>query len=81
MDEGCFAEVTFAFGILGRSQVTQTWFTAEQLARSGYFEPLGHSFFGLSTSNGSWHGARDCREPSQMRNCVFGRGRGFVSSF
>ena len=60
--EAGLAEVAFTLGILGRSQVTQTRFTTQQLARGGEFEPLGHGFFSLSTCNGSRHGAGDSKE-------------------
>ena len=43
-------------------------FTAKQLARSGYFEPLGHGLLGLATCYWLWHGAEDSTLEEGVRN-------------
>ncbi len=43
-------------------------FTAEQLARSGYFEPLGHGLLCLATCYWLWHGVEDSTPEEGYRN-------------
>ena len=49
MDGGGLAKLALALGTLARSKVAQAWLAAHDLARSGYFEPLGGRFFRLAT--------------------------------
>jgi hypothetical protein len=69
--EAGLAQVPLPLGTLGRGQVTQTRFTAQQLARGGQFEPLSHGFLCLSTCNGLRHGAEEGREFGRECNSVF----------
>jgi hypothetical protein len=45
MHDGGFAEAAQAFGVLGLGQVAASGAEAQDLARSGDFEPFGHGLF------------------------------------
>jgi hypothetical protein len=45
MHDGGFTEAAQAFGVLGLGQMAASGAIAQDLARSGDFEPFGHGFF------------------------------------
>ena len=57
VDEPGLTKVALTLRVLGGREVTQTWLTAQDLARPGYFKPLGRGFLRLATCDGSRHGA------------------------
>ena len=70
VDKTGLAQVPLPLGVLGRSQMAQTRFPAQQLARRSHLKPLCSGFFGLSTCNGSRHGAADYTGFPVQRNAV-----------
>ncbi len=68
MDKCSLAELPFPLRTFRRSEMSEPRLAAKQLARSGYFEPLGHGLLGLATCYWLWHGAEDSTLEEGGRN-------------
>ena len=68
MDKCCLSELPLPLRTLGRSEMSEPRLAAKQLARSGYFEPLGHGLLGLTTCYWLWHGRWDSTREEGLRN-------------